>query len=255
MSTHRKHWSLFLLAAALAMGGCGRKAPIQLETALVDRLVDASNRPVNSEGLLGADYYLLYFSAHWCPPCRAFTPQLVKFYNENGGGKLFHVFLVSSDQDSNAMLAYMKEMNMPWQAVKFNSDTALQLKETYSGPGIPCLVMIDRSGKVLADSYDGSTYLGPRQVLDQLKKRIDKRKADPAGVIAPKPGETLPAPSPIEKRYRIDGFGQRGGKGAAIINGKLLVEGDEIEPAVTVEVVGSNYVEISCEGNRYHLAP
>ena len=22
-----------------------------------------------------------YFSAHWCPPCRGFTPQLVKFYN------------------------------------------------------------------------------------------------------------------------------------------------------------------------------
>jgi nucleoredoxin len=25
---------------------------------------------------------LVYFSAHWCPPCRRFTPELVKFYND-----------------------------------------------------------------------------------------------------------------------------------------------------------------------------
>src|SRR6476620_6397892 len=26
--------------------------------------------------------YGLYFSAHWCPPCRKFTPQLVAYYNQ-----------------------------------------------------------------------------------------------------------------------------------------------------------------------------
>ena len=47
----------------------------------------------------------LYFSAHWCPPCRAFTPELVKAYGEvNGSGgqhqrrNRFEVIFVSNDK-------------------------------------------------------------------------------------------------------------------------------------------------------------
>ena len=30
--------------------------------------------------LAGKDLVLFYFSAHWCPPCRQFTPLLKDFY-------------------------------------------------------------------------------------------------------------------------------------------------------------------------------
>jgi thiol-disulfide isomerase/thioredoxin len=27
-------------------------------------------------------FYVIYFSAHWCGPCRRFTPNLIKTYND-----------------------------------------------------------------------------------------------------------------------------------------------------------------------------
>ncbi|XP_049794656.1 nucleoredoxin-like [Schistocerca nitens] len=41
----------------------------------------------------------LYFSAHWCPPCKAFTPQLVETYHKvRARGHRFQVIFVSSDR-------------------------------------------------------------------------------------------------------------------------------------------------------------
>ena len=40
---------------------------------------DGTKKP-SSEALAGKDIILIYFSAHWCPPCRGFTPILKDFY-------------------------------------------------------------------------------------------------------------------------------------------------------------------------------
>ena len=40
---------------------------------------DGSSVPADS-ALEGKDLVLYYFSAHWCPPCRQFTPLLKDFY-------------------------------------------------------------------------------------------------------------------------------------------------------------------------------
>jgi nucleoredoxin len=40
---------------------------------------DGSNVQADA-ALAGKAVVCLYFSAHWCPPCRAFTPVLKDFY-------------------------------------------------------------------------------------------------------------------------------------------------------------------------------
>ena len=98
----------------------------------------------------------LYFSAHWCPPCRAFTPQLVKAYNQmKADGKSFEIIFVSRDRDAGAMTGYMKEANMPWLAVPYSGNTRDELCETFGIQGIPTLVILDENAKVVSENGRG----------------------------------------------------------------------------------------------------
>jgi nucleoredoxin len=59
----------------------------------------------------------IYFSAHWCPPCRGFTPLLAKFYTNNSKNKNFEVIFVSSDSDEASFQEYYH--SMPWLALEY----------------------------------------------------------------------------------------------------------------------------------------
>jgi nucleoredoxin len=126
------------------------------------------------------DYYALYYSAHWCPPCRSFTPQLVQWYRGfKPAHPNFELIFVSEDQDENAMADYMKTMDMPWPAVRFlgvNRGSNGSFKgsgiDQYAGSGIPDLVLVDAGGKILADSFNGTEYVGPEHVLHDIESQL-----------------------------------------------------------------------------------
>jgi thiol-disulfide isomerase/thioredoxin len=66
-----------------------------------------------------------YFSAHWCGPCRSFTPELAKIYEESqSNSQPFHIIFISCDQNEESFNEYRSEM--PWPAVPFNSDAVLK---------------------------------------------------------------------------------------------------------------------------------
>ena len=72
-------------------------------------------KSLQKEGVLG-----IYFSAHWCPPCRGFTPKLAKFYEDfkkTDNGAKFEIVFVSSDRDDESFDEYFGEM--PWLALPF----------------------------------------------------------------------------------------------------------------------------------------
>ncbi|KAK3933257.1 Nucleoredoxin [Frankliniella fusca] len=84
-----------VLASAALQQGPGQDGPGR-GRALLDELGSAAG-PGHGPGhtaVLG-----VYFSAHWCPPCKAFTPQLVNTYNAvRERGHSFEVIFVSSDR-------------------------------------------------------------------------------------------------------------------------------------------------------------
>ena len=52
----------------------------------------------------------LYFSAHWCPPCRGFTPQLKEFDSDmEAKGPHFEIIFVSSDREEEGMMSYFED--------------------------------------------------------------------------------------------------------------------------------------------------
>ena len=50
---------------------------------------------------------LFYFSAHWCGPCRQFTPALARFYQKHH--KEMAVVFVSADRSEGEMEKYYSE--------------------------------------------------------------------------------------------------------------------------------------------------
>jgi nucleoredoxin len=114
----------------------------------------------------------VYFSAEWCPPCRGFTPDLVKFRNKNA--KEFEVVFVSSDKDAEAQKAYMKNYKMKWPAVAWGSDEAKKLKSTFQITGIPALIILDSEGNVITKNGRGDLGKSEARALDEWKKAAAK---------------------------------------------------------------------------------
>jgi len=121
------------------------------------------------EELAPKQIYGLYFSAHWCGPCRKFTPQLVAYYNQiTRDHPEFEIIFVSADKSAEGMATYMRESGMPWPAIEYGKLANVPALQKYAGKGIPDLVIVDASGKVLADSFVSGKYVGPARVLDDL---------------------------------------------------------------------------------------
>lgn len=103
------------------------------------------NGSPNADGRPVAKYLLVYISAHWCPPCRQFTPVLKRFYDQHHVAKEFEVIFISRDHSQAEMTDYFHSdhgdwMALPYAAAQYTSETMMRQYGLY---GIPSLLVFE----------------------------------------------------------------------------------------------------------------
>eukprot|EP00466_Bigelowiella_natans_P015501 jgi/Bigna1/65303/fgenesh1_kg.104_\ len=120
---------------------------------------------------------LLYFSAHWCPPCRQFTPMLAEFYEKmKQQGKEFEVIFVSLDREKSSFEEYLSQM--PWYAIPYESSMRMTLAQKYMVQGIPNMKVLDATdGSIVVSNAVGMLT---QEVFEQWESKAfaAQRRAD-----------------------------------------------------------------------------
>ena len=123
------------------------------------------NGNVSLDEVKKSTYVGIYFSAHWCPPCRGFTPQLATAYKTwKAEGKSIEIIFVSSDRSDDQFEDYFKEM--PWLAVpRSDSTTKGKLSNEFGVRGIPKLVIL-KNGAVVDGEARGTVMQKGAKAID-----------------------------------------------------------------------------------------
>jgi thiol-disulfide isomerase/thioredoxin len=136
-------------------------APVQagsvFDEVLEDNLVILEGRAFQPHRLetKPKKYYAFYYTASWCGPCQAYTPDLVKFYNRTRrASDSFELVLITSDREEDAMLEYARDKKMPWPQLKFSEKAAFGSKFNHGVTGIPAVIVCDLEGNVVSRSRD-----------------------------------------------------------------------------------------------------
>merc|ERR1712022_96087 len=125
----------------------------------------------------------IYFSAHWCPPCKGFTPELAKTYNKlKEQGKDFEIIFASSDRDEASFKEYFSEM--PWLALPYSDrDTKNKLSKVFNVEGIPSFHTIEHDGTVINNNGRGAVGGDPEgKEFPWVPKPVNDLSAGPDGI-------------------------------------------------------------------------
>jgi thiol-disulfide isomerase/thioredoxin len=115
-----------------------------------------------SEAFGNVDLVFLYASASWCPPCKKYTPQVIKFYNDAkhmyakapNVTKSIEVVFLSADHDIAGFKSYYA--SMPFLAVPYDCPLREKLMAHIKVTGVPRFVCMDgKTGKILESNSVG----------------------------------------------------------------------------------------------------
>lgn len=109
-------------------------------------------------------YTLVDFWASWCGPCRAEMPHVVRAYAEYHS-KGLEVIGVSLDNDHEAWVNAIEQLNMPWPQMSDLGGWNSMGATLYKVRSIPSNVLIDQQGQIVAKDLRGNQLL---QTLAEL---------------------------------------------------------------------------------------
>mmetsp|Transcript_10158 Transcript_10158/g.9849 ORF Transcript_10158/g.9849 Transcript_10158/m.9849 type:complete len:151 (+) Transcript_10158:81-533(+) len=127
-------------------------------TSFGEQLMTKTGLQNTSDVLKGKKYVGIYFSAHWCPPCRAFTPALSEIYTQmkQDDENCLEIVFASSDSDQDSFDTYYGDM--PWVAIPFNkSSIKEELGTKCEVRGIPTLIIMSVADGSIVDADGRST--------------------------------------------------------------------------------------------------
>lgn len=138
---------------------------------------DGSKVPVPE--LVGKNI-LLYFSAHWCPPCRDFLPRFIAVYEEiKAKDDAFEVIFISSDHDQSSFDDFFS--GMPWLALPFGDERKALLQRRFKIKGIPAVVAIGPNGRTastqarqLIQVHGADAYPFTDERVKQLEEQLEE---------------------------------------------------------------------------------
>merc|ERR1719456_20944 len=158
---------------------------------LGDELVGKDGPVPTATALKGKKAVGLYFSAHWCPPCRGFTPELSKAYLANLQAKGLEIVFVSSDRDEAAFKEYYAEQ--PWLALPYDKrELKESLSKKFKVRGIPSVVILDpATGEVI--TTDGRAAIsGDPKGLEMPWKPPTFEEITKGAMVVNKEGKEVP---------------------------------------------------------------
>jgi peroxiredoxin len=115
---------------------------------------------------LGKGYLLVDFWASWCGPCRRELPNVKRAY-EKYHSKGFDVLGISFDTKKEAWLKAINDLGLTWNHISDLKGWESEAAKQYAVTGIPCTILLDANGKIVASNLYGEKL---EETLSELLK-------------------------------------------------------------------------------------
>lgn len=148
--------------------------PAFLQKLFPATLITKGNKTAPTSSLLSGKCIAIYFSAHWCGPCRQFTPKLLELYAQcKAQNKRFEVVFCSADHSEQEFQSY--HASMTWPAIAFDEEHREGIMGMFKVSGIPRMVVLSASGRVVSENAISGAPLSVSMV-DQWIAMSDSMK-------------------------------------------------------------------------------